>query len=236
MADGSTLRPALGKSMRPGGWEQGQPPKRRRDRCRFERRAGVGGEKSHNVQGHGRKLYFLVCDRPDSQYAAREGSRWMPRPRRGDHEMIVRIGKCALTVAFRRVEEICSLGKDDSVTCAYLRLGLGGLPSNPQVNKRRGIVYMRVRDRALVVSAEGYRILIGRGRVRHFGAERSEGLKVLGAICWRGHSHPRLCGRSFHQWPWLLCLPWKGTAHTDSLTLATRPHRASRVRARQERW
>ena len=63
------------------------------------------GEEATRYRAMVARCNFLGCDRPDIQYAAKEASRWMSSPCRGDMERIARIGKY-LNGGFRRVVQI----------------------------------------------------------------------------------------------------------------------------------
>lgn len=47
----------------------------------------------------------MDCDRPDIQYGAKQPSRWMSKPCRGEHEKSTRIGKY-LNGGLRHIEQV----------------------------------------------------------------------------------------------------------------------------------
>lgn len=84
-----------------------------------------------------------------------------------------------------------------------LRLGLGRVRQDPEIQARRCPLYRRVYDQALVIDPEGDRVVFIRNRVfrRDKGALRSLGPKVIWAILWREPWHTYVRRRAGHHWP-----------------------------------
>lgn len=83
------------------------------------------------------RCHLLGRDTPDAQRAAKEALRFLSKPCKADPEKVVSIGKY-LNAAFRRAQEVFPFVRDDGIrSVCILRLGLGRVSGDTQVNEWR---------------------------------------------------------------------------------------------------